>query len=116
MQFLAAEGQGAGKYSMLLIMGALFVGVYFLMIRPQQKRRREVESMQRGMGAGDEVITVGGLYGTVQAIEDDTVLLEVAPGVITRYARAAISKVVTSAQRDDELDEAAAEDRVVDTD
>lgn len=72
--------------------------------------------MQSAMGAGDEVITVGGLYGTVQAVEDDSVLLEIAPGVVTRYARAAISKVVTSAQRDPEPDDAVTENKVVDSD
>ena len=114
--FLAASGQGSGNYSMLLIMGALFVGVYFLMIRPQQKRRRAIESMQSAMGVGDEIVTVGGLYGTVAAVEDDTVLIEIAPGVTARYARAAISKVVTSAQADEEIDETPAENRAVESD
>ncbi|GIJ22681.1 hypothetical protein Vlu01_33050 [Micromonospora lutea] len=79
---------------------ALLFGVmYFMMIRPQQKRRREAESMQANLSAGDEVVTIGGLYGTVTGVEDDSVLLEVAPGVQTRYARPAIARVVTPAER-----------------
>lgn len=88
---------------MLLIMGAMFVGIYFLMIRPQQKRRREVEAMQSSIGPGDEVITVGGLYGTVEAIDEADVMLEIAPGVTARYAKGAISRVVTPAARADDL-------------
>ncbi len=54
--------------------------------------------MQSDLGPGDEVVTIGGLYGTVTGIEDDTVLIEVAPGVQTRYARPAIARVVTRAE------------------
>src|ERR1043165_9521033 len=86
-------------------MALFFVALYFLMIRPQQKRRRETEQMQRAMGPGDEIVTVGGLYGEVVEINDDVVTLEIAPGVHARYARAAIGKVVTPAARHDDGDE-----------
>lgn len=76
---------------MVLIFGAM----YFLMIRPQQRRRREAESMQSGLDIGDEVVTIGGLYGTVSEKGDDTVTLEISPGVHVRYARGAISRVLT---------------------
>jgi preprotein translocase subunit YajC len=82
---------------MVLIFGAM----YFLMIRPQQRRRRDVESMQSSIGPGDEVVTVGGLYGTVVEIDDETVILEVASGVENKYARAAIGKVVNHVAHDD---------------
>ncbi|MGC5032135.1 preprotein translocase subunit YajC [Micromonospora sp. DT229] len=97
--FHAAEGSGASSFTPILMI-ALLVGVmYFMMIRPQQKRRREAEAMQSGLSIGDEVVTIGGLYGTVSGIEDDSVLLEVSPGVQTRYARPAIARVVTRAER-----------------
>lgn len=73
----------------------LFGVMYFMMIRPQQRRRREAEQMQSSIGPGDEVVTIGGLYGTVTSVDDETVMLEVAPGVQTRYARPAIARVVT---------------------
>ncbi|WP_434090361.1 preprotein translocase subunit YajC [Micromonospora avicenniae] len=76
----------------------LFGVMYFMMIRPQQKRRREAADMQSALGPGDEVVTIGGLYGTVTGVDDETVLLEVAPGVQTRYARPAIARVVTRAE------------------
>lgn len=112
--FLAADSQSGGSSPLFLILMVLFfVALYFLMIRPQQRRRREVQSMQSTMGVGDEVVTVGGLYGTVTDIDDETVHLEIAPGVVARYARAAIGKVVTPAQRPDEGE--TAEDSVVET-
>ena len=107
MIYFAADGQqsSGGGYFIYLLMALFFVALYFLMIRPQQKRRRETESMQRAMGPGDEIVTVGGLYGTVVEINDDVITLEIAPGVHARYARAAIGKVVTPAARHDEDDE-----------
>nr|WP_231605747.1 preprotein translocase subunit YajC [Micromonospora sp. HK10] len=96
---LAQTGSGAGGLTPILMIALLFGVMYFMMIRPQQKRRREAEQMQSQLGPGDEVVTIGGLYGTVVAVEDDSVLLEVAPGVQTRYARPAIARVTTRAER-----------------
>jgi preprotein translocase subunit YajC len=77
----------------LLLIVLLFGVMYFMMIRPQQKRRREAQSMQAALGPGDEIVTVGGLHGTVVAIDDDVVTLEISPGVTARYARPAIARV-----------------------
>jgi preprotein translocase subunit YajC len=96
--YAAQGGGGAGSLTPILMIALLF-GMYFMMIRPQQKRRREAEAMQSALAPGDEVVTIGGLYGTVTGVDDDTVLLEVAPGVQTRYARPAIARVVTQAER-----------------
>ncbi|AEV87414.1 preprotein translocase subunit YajC [Actinoplanes sp. SE50] len=77
----------------VLILGVM----YFLMIRPQQKRRREAMEMQNKLGAGDAIVTIGGLHGTVVTAEDDVVLLEIAEGVQVTFARPAIARVVTRA-------------------
>jgi preprotein translocase subunit YajC len=83
----------------------LFGVMYFMMIRPQQRRRREAEQMQAALGPGDDVVTVGGMHGTVIAVDDEVVTLEVAPGVHVRYARPAIARVVSrpSAVTEDEV-------------
>ncbi|MEH0828770.1 preprotein translocase subunit YajC [Micromonospora sp. CPCC 205739] len=99
MVYAAAGGGGAGGLTPILMIALLFGVMYFMMIRPQQKRRREAEAMQSALAPGDEVVTIGGLYGTVTGVADDTVLLEVAPGVQTRYARPAIARVVNQAER-----------------
>lgn len=98
MLYAAASGGGAGGLTPILMIALLFGVMYFMMIRPQQKRRREANEMQSALSPGDEVVTIGGLYGTVTDVEDETVLLEVAPGVQTRYARPAIARVVTRAE------------------
>jgi preprotein translocase subunit YajC len=103
---LAADNQGGGGYTIFIFLALLFAAMYFLMIRPQQKRRRQIQEMQSSIGIGDEVVTVGGLYGTVREIDDERVTLEVAPGVTNRFARAAIGQVVTPKPRLDKNDSA----------
>lgn len=78
----------------------LFGVMYFMMIRPQQRRRREAEQMQSALGPGDEVVTVGGMHGVVTAVDDEVVTLEVAPDVHVRYARPAIARVAHPAAKD----------------
>jgi preprotein translocase subunit YajC len=109
--FAEAQGSGGSGLSSLLLIVGVFVLIYFMMIRPQQRRRREVQNMQSTMGIGDEIITVGGLYGTVREIDDESVLLEIAPGVTARYAKAAIGKVnQKAAVSDDAVDEVVEDD------
>ena len=76
----------------LLLIILLFGVMYFLMIRPQQKRRREAQEMQSRLGPGDQIVTIGGLHGSVVSVTDDVVTLEVAPGVNVRFARPAIAR------------------------
>ena len=78
----------------LLLIVLLFGVMYFMMIRPQQKRRREAQAMQSALGPGDQIVTIGGLHATVVSIGDDVVTVEIAPGVNARYARPAIARVV----------------------
>ncbi len=94
---LAANSSGGGSYLPILVMVLLIGGMYFLMIRPQQRRRREAELMISQLGVGDEVMTGGGLYGKIVSMDDETVTIEVAPGVTNRYIRRAIMRVVTPA-------------------
>jgi preprotein translocase subunit YajC len=110
----SSQSSGSGLY-IYLLMALIFVGFYFFAIRPQQKRRRETESMQRAAGPGDEIVTVGGLYGTIIEIDDETALLEIAPDVHARYARAAIGKVVNRAEHEEiESEDEEVDDELVD--
>jgi len=88
----------------------LFGAMYFLFIRPNKRRRQQQIEMQSSIGPGDEVLTVGGLYGTVEEIDDERVVLEVAPGVTNTYSRQAISSVVNSANQPEEVAEAEEDD------
>ena len=91
---VAAQAQGAGSFTPLLFIVLLFGVMYFLMIRPQQKRRREAMQMQSALGPGDEIVTIGGMHGTVVSIDGDVVTVAIAPAVNVRYARPAIARVV----------------------
>ena len=72
----------------------LLVIFYFILIRPQQKQRREIAELQSTLVPGARVMTGSGLIGTIVSIEDDEVVLEVAPGITNRYVRRAIMRVV----------------------
>lgn len=104
--FLAqAEGDGGSLLPLLMIV-LLFAVMYFLLIRPQQRRRRETTELQARLSVGDEVVTIGGLYGTIAELDEDseTVILETSDGVYSRYARAAISRITSSAEQASDLD------------
>jgi preprotein translocase subunit YajC len=90
---------------MILLFVLMIVAMYFLLIRPQQKRKREAQNMQNTVGVGAEVMTIGGLYGTIIDVEGDTVTLEVDEGITNKYARGAISKVITPASEEAVVDE-----------
>jgi preprotein translocase subunit YajC len=77
----------------LLPLVLIFVVFYFLLIRPQNQRRRAQMEMQAAVEVGDEIVTTAGIYGTITEIDDDygIVSLEVAPGTEIRIARAAVA-------------------------
>lgn len=87
-----ASAAGGGMGSMLLMIGALFVVMYFFMIRPQQKKQKQLREMRNALQKGDKVITAGGIYGTIQEIKDQYVLLEIDNNVKIRVDRSTIYK------------------------
>ena len=72
----------------------IFVLFYFLVIRRSQRQQQQVRDVQRSLTVGQQVMTTAGLYANVAALEDDVVVLEIAPGIQVRYARAAVARVV----------------------
>ncbi|MBM3307811.1 MAG: preprotein translocase subunit YajC [Candidatus Eisenbacteria bacterium] len=88
----APSGQTAGGGpGMLFMLVAIFAIFYFLMIRPESKRRKERQQMIDSLQRGDKVVTVGGLYGEIQDVHDDKVVLRVAENVKVEVAKSAIS-------------------------
>lgn len=88
----ASTSQDAGGSFLftLLFMGAIGGAMYFLMIRPQRRRMRESQELQRAIEVGDEIITNSGMYGFVNAIDGDVVWLEIAENTEIRIARNAM--------------------------
>jgi preprotein translocase subunit YajC len=80
----------------------LIIGVFWLLIlRPQQRRQRELRHLQSSLSAGDDVMLTSGIYGTVSSIDDDHVLVEIAPGVTIRVARGAIAQLTKTTESAD---------------
>ena len=86
--FLAAQAAqgGGGMTSFLIMMVAIFAIMYFFMIRPQQKRQKEIQNFQNSLQEGTQVVTGGGIYGTVKKIDLATGIIEVkiADGVVIK--------------------------------
>lgn len=88
----SSSGSGQGFLPVLFLVGLLAL-MYFMVMRPQSQRRKQMQQMQEDLSPGTDVLTIGGLYGTIVAVDDESVTLEVSPGVTNRYARGAIAKV-----------------------
>lgn len=91
--FLQAAQQQGGGLQMIIMMVVLFAIVYFFMIRPQNKRQKEIQKFRNALQVGQNVVTIGGIHGTVKGIneEEGTITLEVATGVKMVFAKDAIN-------------------------
>jgi preprotein translocase subunit YajC len=87
----------------------ILVAFYLLIIRPQRARAKAAQQLQESLVPGVEVMTTAGLYGTLTEIRDDSVLLEVSPGVTVRFAKAAVGRIVTDDTAEDDDAEDAGE-------
>ncbi len=97
--FLAAQAaQGGGSMSFIIMMVAIFAIMYFFMIRPQQKRQKEIQNFQNSLAEGTEVITGGGIYGIVKKIDLAKGIIEVkiADGVVIKVDKGYVFKDTTS--------------------
>ena len=101
----SSSGGGLTLLLPLVLMGAVF---YFLLIRPQKRKMSQQKSLLQSLEVGDEVVTIGGIFGTLQAMgvdgDDDQCLLEISPGTTIRVVRAAIARKHI-AEQDEEHEE-----------
>ena len=96
-QAAGGAGGAAGLASFLPLV-LIFVIMYFLMIRPQQKRMKEHRAMVEALKKGDEVVTQGGLVGKIIAVRDSELEVEIAPGVKVRVIRSTVTGLVNRTQ------------------
>jgi preprotein translocase subunit YajC len=113
---LAATSTKSGGFnptSLILIL-VVVVGFYMLMIRPQRRRAQQAQQQKAGVQVGARVRTTAGMYATVVDVDDDDVVLEVAPGVEVRYMKRAVMDVVSpgedTAETEDDLEDSAEDD------
>lgn len=92
------EGNALVQFLPLILIILLF---YLILIRPQQKRRRQMMELQSRLHRGQRVMTNSLMYANVAAVDDDQVVLEIAPGVECRYSKSAVVQVFGSADSDE---------------
>ena len=110
---LAQQNNSGGSLIGLALPILLIVGFYFLLIRPQRNRQRQQQALVASLEVGDEVLTNGGIFGSIVDIDDDegTVIVEIAPGTRIRMLRQGISQRFVE---DDDVDDDEVPDEEVD--
>jgi len=93
-QAQAAGGSPSGAGLQMLLLPLMLVVFYFFLIRPQQKRAKEHQNMLAKIGAGDEVVTSGGILGKVTEVNDNFLTVEIADGVRIKVQKAQVSQLV----------------------
>ena len=103
--FPLAQGQGGSGVTTLIFLVLMFVLFYFLLIRPQQRRARQQRQLLESLEIGDEVMTIGGMFGTITAMDDEAVTVQVAPGVDIRMVKSAIARKLVLNEEGDGVEE-----------
>ena len=85
---------GSQTLQQVLVLGVLVLGLYLLVIRPSRMRAKALAEVRASVTVGSRVLTTAGIHATVVAVEDDVVVLEVAPGVHVRFLSAAVVRVL----------------------
>ena len=93
---LAAAAEQPSMLPTILMFVALGAVMYFFMIRPQQKKQKEINAFRNSLTVGQTVVTIGGLHVTIKTMDDTTVTLHVATGVDLRFEKAAINPTGTT--------------------
>jgi preprotein translocase subunit YajC len=94
----APAPQGGGM-PQILFFGLIFAAMWFLMIAPQRKKQKQHEAMLKSLGNGDEVVTAGGIFGTVVAVKDDRFVVRIADNTKVELGKSFVSSVVKKADK-----------------
>ena len=98
LQTAAAQQPAGGGWSMWIMLVLIFVVMWFFMIRPQRKQQKELQNFRDSLKKGDKVVTIGGIFGTVCEIKEDSVLIEVDNNVKIRVSKQALVKDFSAQQ------------------
>jgi len=90
----AAPASAGGGTEMLIMIGIFFAIMYFMIIRPQQKRQKEHKSLMDSLSKGDEVVTNGGMMGKIKNVGEDIIRIELAENVVIKVQKHAIASVL----------------------
>ena len=112
---IAAEQSNAAVMQFLFL-GLIVVAFYFFLIRPQRNRQRQQQQLQNSVRPGARIMTTNGMYATVVAVDDDGIVLEIAPGVEARFVKQAIMQIVEQGDAADDAEDELDDDRPEDAD
>jgi preprotein translocase subunit YajC len=85
------EGQKGGGMNMLFLLGAIILVFYFFMIRPQQRKQKQVQNFRNELKRGDKIVTIGGIHGKITDVQETTFIIEVEDGTKLRIEKAAVA-------------------------
>ena len=85
------EGSGIDLVTMVIFLVLIFGLMYLVLIRPQRKRQKEHEQMVLELGRGDKIITAGGIYGVIESISEESIVIKIESGMTMRVARGSIA-------------------------
>lgn len=99
MTILLQQQEGGSSWSGMLMIIAMVVVFYFFMIRPQSKKQKEIKKAREAMQKGDKIVTAGGIFGTIQSINEatGTMMIEISKGVDIKISRDQVYPVAESA-------------------
>ncbi len=92
LQAAAPAAGGGSNLNFILMMVLIFGVMYFFMIRPQQKRQKELAKFRNSLEKGQKIVTIGGIYGTIREVKENYVLVDVDTNTTIRFDKSAISK------------------------
>jgi len=95
LQAQAGQQGGAGQYSFLIMMVLIFVIMWLFMIRPQQKKQKELNNFRNSLKKGDKVVTVGGIYGVVSEVKETTLIVEVSDNCKLKVDKSSVVKDIS---------------------
>lgn len=113
-QVVAAKS--SNPLTALLPLILIVVVFYFLLIRPQRRRQQQQAQMQSQVRPGQRIMTTAGMLATVVAVEDDAIVLEIAPGVEARFVKQAVGQVLDDTDDDEETEDEEPDDEPTETD
>ena len=90
MSILLQAGQAGADWGGILLIVAIFVIFYFCMIRPQQKRQKEIRKFRESLDRGSKVVTAGGIYGTIKEVKETYFIVEIAPSTSIRVDKGSV--------------------------
>lgn len=101
--FIALQANG-GALNLIMIV-ALIAIFYFFMIRPQQKKQKEIRKFREGLSVGDKVITAGGIYGKIKAVKENVFVLEISDNVKIDIDKGSVYPSAAEAQQQQSTEE-----------